>query len=178
MSELRRRNVVKNALLYLATSWLLLQTAELLFPALRIETWAFPMLIGLLTLFFFPALIFSWVYELTADGLKLEKEIDKSAQGEDGSQDKIASGIKIDRVIVVLLIVAIAAVAFDRLVPETMAVNLGDEGEAGGKSRDGLISAQKARQFPKMDLSRCCHLPPSVMNRAPSRMATASQSKC
>lgn len=146
MSELRRRNVVKNALLYLATSWLLLQTAEVLFPALRIETWAFPLLIGLLTLFFLPALIFSWVYELTPEGLKLEKEIDKSAQDEDGSQDKIASGIKIDRVIVVLLMVAISAVAFDRLVPETMAVNLGDEGEAGGKSRDGLISAQSVHE--------------------------------
>jgi hypothetical protein len=70
ISELRRRHVVKNALLYLATSWLLLQTADVLFPALQIDDWGIHLLIGVLALFFVPALIFSWVYEMTPDGLK------------------------------------------------------------------------------------------------------------
>lgn len=141
MSELRRRHVVKNALLYLATSWLLLQTADVLFPALRIESWAFPLLIGLLTLFFVPALIFSWIYEMTPEGLNLEKNVE-----EHGSQEKTTSGIKIDKVVAVLLVIAIAAVVVDRLVPESVAPSLGLKAAADRKPPDGPAPAQSVAE--------------------------------
>jgi adenylate cyclase len=124
LSELRRRHVVKNALLYIVTSWLLLQAADILFPALRIEGWAFPLLLGLLLLFFVPALIFSWVYEMTPTGLKLEKDV------EHHSPEMISSGIKINKVIAVLLVIAISVVVFDRLLPETVLPVSARAGEA------------------------------------------------
>ena len=148
LSELRRRHVVKTALLYLATSWLLLQTADLLFPALRIEHWAFPLLLGLLLLFFVPALIFSWVYEMTPAGLKLEKDVDHS------SVEMITSGIKINKVIAVLLVIAIGTVAVDRLVPETVArANGGADG--ADQSLDSLANGPTVTVGPPLptDLS-------------------------
>lgn len=134
--ELRRRHVVKNALLYVVTSWLLLQAADVLFPALRIEDWAFPLLLGLLLLFFVPALIFSWVYEMTPTGLKLEKDV------EHDSSEMIASGIKINKVIAVLLAIAIGAVAVDRLIPENVAPGSYLE---GGPDKNS-VSLEKALQ--------------------------------
>ena len=110
--------------MYVVTSWLLLQAADVIFPVLRAEDWAFPLLLGLLVLFFVPALIFSWVYEMTPSGLKLEKDV------EHDSLEMISSGIKINKVIAVLLVIAISAVALDRFVPETAALDNGREGRA------------------------------------------------
>ncbi|MGB5622370.1 MAG: hypothetical protein WBN65_07750, partial [Gammaproteobacteria bacterium] len=76
--ELNRRNVVKVAVLYIVASWLILQVADVLFPNLGAPDWAFGFVLGLLILFFVPALVFSWVYEMTPEGLKKEKEIDRS----------------------------------------------------------------------------------------------------
>jgi TolB-like protein len=133
LSELRRRHVVKNALLYVVTSWLLLQAGDLLFPALQVEAWAFPLLLSLLLLFFVPALIFSWVYEMTPAGLKLEKDV------EHDSPEMISSGIKINKVIAVLLVIAIGVVVVDRLVPETVVFDLG-RGGAADPARVGLAA--------------------------------------
>jgi TolB-like protein/Flp pilus assembly protein TadD len=77
-AELQRRNVVKVAVLYVVASWLILQVADVLFLNLGAPEWTFGFVLGLLILFFFPALIFAWVYEMTPEGLKRESEIDRS----------------------------------------------------------------------------------------------------
>ncbi|MGB5211801.1 MAG: hypothetical protein WBP60_14875, partial [Gammaproteobacteria bacterium] len=110
--ELKRRNVVRVAVLYVVASWLILQVADVLFPNLGAPDWAFGFVLGLLILFFVPALVFSWVYELTPEGLKREKEVDRS-QSIAGT-----TGRKVNILIVVLLVLAIGAVVVDRLIPE------------------------------------------------------------
>ncbi|HSG97158.1 MAG TPA: hypothetical protein VLA11_04140 [Woeseiaceae bacterium] len=77
-AELQRRNVVKVAVLYVVASWLILQVADVLFLNLGAPGWTFGFVLGLLILFFFPALIFAWVYEMTPEGLKRESEVDRS----------------------------------------------------------------------------------------------------
>ncbi len=114
--ELKRRNVVKVAVLYVVASWLILQVADVLFPNLGAPDWAFGFVLGLLILFFVPALVFSWVYELTPEGLKREKEVDRS-QSIAGT-----TGRKVNILIVVLLVLAIGAVVVDRLIPEQPAI--------------------------------------------------------
>jgi len=114
--ELKRRNVVKIAVLYLVGSWLILQIADVLFPNLGAPAWAFALVLGLLIIFFVPALVIAWVYELTPDGLKKEKDI---ARNESITP---ATGRKINALIVVLLVLAIAAVVADRLVPESAVI--------------------------------------------------------
>ena len=114
--ELKRRNVVRMAALYVVASWVILQVADVLFSNLGAPDWAFGFALGLLILFFFPALIVSWVYELTPEGLKREGEVDRSQSVTQ------AAGRKINTLIVVLLVVVIAVVAVDRLVPETASI--------------------------------------------------------
>ena len=77
-AELQRRNVVKVVVLYVVASWLILQVADVLLLNLGAPEWAFGFVLGLLILFFFPALIFAWVFEMTPQGLKRESDVDRS----------------------------------------------------------------------------------------------------
>ena len=75
LSELNRRNVYRVAIAYLAISWFIIEVAETLLPSFGIPDWAFRFLVILLALGFIPALVFSWVYEMTPEGLKRESEV-------------------------------------------------------------------------------------------------------
>lgn len=113
--ELKRRNVVRVAILYVVAGWVVLQIADVLFEPLGLPDWTFRMVLALLALGFPFALIFAWVFELTPDGLKREREVDRNASvtGQ--------TGRKMNLVIVVLLVLAIAGLALDRLLPERSA---------------------------------------------------------
>jgi hypothetical protein len=76
--ELKRRNVIRIAILYLVSSWVLLQLADVLSSLLNAPEFAGSIVVMLLVLGFFPALIFAWVYEMTPEGLKREVDVDRS----------------------------------------------------------------------------------------------------
>ena len=63
--ELNRRNVIQVAIACLAGAWLLTEVAGALFPAFGIPGWGFRFVVIVFTLGFMPALILSWIYELT-----------------------------------------------------------------------------------------------------------------
>ena len=131
-SELKRRNVVRMGVLYIVASWLTLQISDVIFDPLGVPPWVFRLLMSLLALGFPFALIFSWIFELTPEGLKLERDLDRS-------QSIVhQTGHRMNTVIVVLLVLAIGGLIADRLVPETVA-----PGEAGPDSA-GLIEKQAA----------------------------------
>jgi len=74
-SELKRRNVYKVAVAYAVVSWLLIQVATQVFPFFEIPNWAVRLVVLLLILGFPVALILSWAFELTPEGIKRESEI-------------------------------------------------------------------------------------------------------
>lgn len=110
--ELRRRNVIRVAALYVVVSWLILQVAELLFAAFELPTWSMRLLIAILLLGLPVALVFSWIFELTPDGLQRESQIDESSS-------RHVAARRINIVIVVLLIIAVATLTIERIVPAT-----------------------------------------------------------
>ena len=65
---LKRRNVVKAAVLYVVASWLVLQIVDVLSSLLPVPDWTGSLVFVLLVAGFLPVLIFSWVYELTPEG--------------------------------------------------------------------------------------------------------------
>src|ERR1043166_403598 len=75
-SELKRRNVYKVAVAYAVVSWLLIQAASILFPTFDAPSWVMKAFVALLVLCFPVALILSWAFEITPEGVKLESEID------------------------------------------------------------------------------------------------------
>ena len=75
VSELRRRNVLRMVVLYVVAAWLIMQVAEVLIGLAKLPDWIGPATLGLLALGFPIALIFSWFYELTPEGISLEKDV-------------------------------------------------------------------------------------------------------
>jgi TolB-like protein/Tfp pilus assembly protein PilF len=75
-AELKRRNVYKIAVAYAVVSWLLIQAASILLPTFEAPAWVMKVLV-LVIIFGFPvALIVSWAFEITPEGIKLESEIE------------------------------------------------------------------------------------------------------
>src|SRR5256885_4833656 len=79
-AELKRRNVYKVAVAYAVASWLLIQVATQVFPFFEIPNWAVRLVVLVLIVGFPVALVFSWAFEITPEGIKRESEIagDKS----------------------------------------------------------------------------------------------------
>jgi len=111
-SELRRRNVIRVAILYFVSSWLLLQLTDVLTSLLPVPEWTGSLVFLLLLVGLAPALIFAWVYEMTPEGLRREKDVDRSRS------ITSTTGRKINVVIAALLVIAIGGMIVDRLVPE------------------------------------------------------------
>ena len=77
-TELKRRNVVKVGIAYVVASWLLLQLTEVLVELLDLPDVAGRFVILILIIGFVPALIFAWAFEMTPEGIKREKDVDRS----------------------------------------------------------------------------------------------------
>ena len=107
--ELKRRNVFRVGIAYLALAWLLVEVADTLFPAFGIPDWAFRFLVIMLIFGFVPTLIFSWAYEITPEGVKRETEVvrDRSITHHTAK--------RLDMLTIGLILVAIGFIAVDRL---------------------------------------------------------------
>src|SRR5437899_10937554 len=74
-SELKRRNVYKVTIAYAVVSWLLIQVATQVFPFFEIPNWPVRLVVLLLLLGFPVALLLSWAFEITPEGIKRESEV-------------------------------------------------------------------------------------------------------
>jgi TolB-like protein/predicted negative regulator of RcsB-dependent stress response len=99
IAELRRRNVFRAALAYLAGGWLLVQVVESLLPAFNLPDSAIRYVFILLAIGFVPLLVGAWVFEWTPAGLTRDR-------GESTSTDP-ASNRRVDRAIMVMLSLAV-----------------------------------------------------------------------
>ena len=115
-TELRRRNVFRVGIAYLIGSWLLAQIADLLIDNIGAPDWVMKTLFVVLALGFFLSLFFAWAFEMTPDGVKRESEVDRSR-----SIVK-TTGRKLDRSIIVILVLALGYFAWDKFSTQPEAV--------------------------------------------------------
>ena len=111
--ELKRRNVFRVGIAYLVSAWVLLQVVDLVLenidaPPLVMKIFMLALAIG------FPiALIFAWAFEMTPEGVKLEKDVNRS--------QSIAhvTGQRMNRHIIIALVIAVILLLVDKFTPET-----------------------------------------------------------
>lgn len=77
-NELKRRNVFKVGAAYVVVSWLLIQAADVVINNIGAPDWVFRVILLVLGLGLPVILLFAWAFELTPEGLKLEKDVDRS----------------------------------------------------------------------------------------------------
>ena len=119
-AELKRRNVYKVAVAYAVVSWLLIQIATQVFPFFEVPNWTVRLVVVLLVLGFPVALVLSWAFEITPEGIKLESEVGPNERGK-GPIARRVVGITI-----ALAVVAAGLLAF-QLLQSRLATKTGGE---------------------------------------------------
>src|SRR5205807_2203742 len=74
-AELKRRNVYKVAVAYAVISWLLIQAASILLPTFEAPAWVMKAFVVFLALGFVVALMISWAFEMTPEGMKRTADV-------------------------------------------------------------------------------------------------------
>jgi TolB-like protein/predicted Zn-dependent protease len=108
--ELKRRNVFKVAIAYAIAAWILIEITATTFPILKLPEWTVT-LVTVLVLVAFPlTLIFAWAFELTPEGIKKEKNVDRL------ESITHVTGRKLDFAIIGAMAVAIVFLLADKLL--------------------------------------------------------------
>ena len=106
-AELKRRNVFKVGLAYLALGWIIIQVTSLAVPALNLPT-SLNSIVFYISFIGFPiALFFAWAFELTPEGIKLSTEVESK------DSKVYSTGRKLDFILIGLLLLALIFVTFD-----------------------------------------------------------------
>lgn len=108
VAEFRKRNVFRVGAAYLVAAWLIVQVAETLFPLFGFGDAPARIVVILLAIGFVPALVLAWAFRITPDGLRRESEIDAPLSAQ--------AGKRLDRMIMVVLALALSVFAVDRFV--------------------------------------------------------------
>ena len=106
-TELKRRNVFKVGIAYLIASWVLLQLTDVLIDLLGLPDIAGKFVVLLIVIGFIPALIIAWAFELTPEGIKKEKDVDRS------ESTAPRTGRKLNYIIIGTLVVALGYSIYD-----------------------------------------------------------------
>ena len=109
-AELKRRNVLRVAIAYMAAAWMLIQIADIIFPRLGLSDTAVTNTILVLAIGFIPAVVIAWFFELTPEGLKRDSDISP------GQSIAPRTSKTLDRLIVVMLVLAVGFLAVDKFV--------------------------------------------------------------
>ncbi len=112
INELKRRNVFKVAAAYIIVGWLIMQAGEVLGPALHLPDWVNSTLAFFLILGFPLALIFAWAFEMTPEGIKKEKDVDRS------QSITSVTGQKLNYAIIAMLVAALGYFAYDKFLAQ------------------------------------------------------------
>ena len=110
LSELKRRNVYRVGLAYIVASWALLQVIDVVEPIIGMPGWVAKLILVLAAVGLPLVLVFAWAYEMTPEGLKREKDVDRS------QSITPETGRRLDRIIVGVLAIAVVLMALDQYV--------------------------------------------------------------
>ena len=113
IEELKRRNVFRVAAAYLVAAWVTLQLADIVLENIDAPAWILQVFMLALGLGFPLAMIFAWAFEMTPEGLKKEKDVDRS------QSITRQTGQKLNQTIIAVLALAVVLLLFDRFMPQS-----------------------------------------------------------
>jgi TolB-like protein len=110
--ELKRRNVIKATIAYIVVAWVLLQVITSVLPNFGAPTWVLKTLMFLIAIGLPIWIIFSWVYEITPEGLKKTVKVSKDKSITE------ATNKRLNIVIIITLVIAIVVAFVNKPIPQ------------------------------------------------------------
>jgi adenylate cyclase len=134
LAELKRRNVLRVVAAYLVVAWLAIQVVETILPSFGFGDVAVRVVTLIAAIGLVPTIVLAWVFEITPEGIRRERDIALAGP----TNPRAAKSL--DRIILVLLALAVAYFALDKFVlaPEFEARQAAKQGQAG----DGAAAAE------------------------------------
>ena len=111
--DIKRRKIFQVAAVYMVVSWLIIQIVATVEAPLSLPDWVDTLVIVMLAAGFPLALIFTWAFQLTPDGIKRDKDVERSASDDNAADRRLGLAI------IVLLVVALSYFAFDKFAADT-----------------------------------------------------------
>ncbi|MCJ7452314.1 MAG: hypothetical protein MUO39_07550, partial [Steroidobacteraceae bacterium] len=151
IAELKRRNVFRVGIAYLALGWIVTEVTATVAPMLHLPEWVGPVVLWIGVIGFPFVVMFSWIYELTPEGLKRETEIERSASVTQHTARRL------DYVIIGLLVVVIGLYAYQAVRPaaeshKTVIARAAPGGEPGATAPES-VEDRSVAVLPFVDMS-------------------------
>jgi TolB-like protein/Tfp pilus assembly protein PilF len=108
-AELKRRNVFRVGVAYILAGWVVLQAADFALDLVDAPNWVIQVFVIAAAAGLPLALVFAWAYEMTPEGIRREKEVDRSQSITQNT------GRKLDRMIIGLLLLVIVLLGVERV---------------------------------------------------------------
>jgi TolB-like protein/Flp pilus assembly protein TadD len=108
ISELRRRSVLRMAVLYVLAAWVVMQVAGVLMDLGALPVAIGPWVLVVLGIGFPIALVFSWLFEITPEGLAREKDVPE------GASITHVTGRRVDFIVIAILSAGLILFAYDK----------------------------------------------------------------
>ena len=145
--ELKRRNVFKVGIAYLVTAWLLIQVVDILLDNIGAPAWVLQTLFVVLGVGFFITLFFAWAFEMTPDGVKREKDVDRS------QSITPHTGKKLNNATLVLMAVAISYLLFDKFSDKSPDTNSGAQTEVAEARPEDKPDQDEVTETPRQSIA-------------------------
>jgi TolB-like protein len=147
--ELKRRNVFKIGTAYVVMAWLLAQITDVFLEPFGAPDWIIKTILLVLLAGFPLALFFAWAFEMTPEGIKKEKDVDRSQSITD------ETGQKLNLAIIFILVVALGYFAYDKfaLAPERDAELVRATENAQVEPDDKVASEKSIAVLPFLNMS-------------------------
>ncbi|QKK03875.1 MAG: hypothetical protein HND55_15175 [Pseudomonadota bacterium] len=108
IDELKRRNVIRVVMAYAVAAWVIVQAVDMAADAFDAPVWIMQMTLALAFIGLIPAILFSWIFEITPEGIRRERDL-AASEGVPGHTSR-----RLDIAVIVLLLVAIGLVLTPR----------------------------------------------------------------
>jgi adenylate cyclase len=149
--ELQRRNVFRVGTAYVVASWLLIQVTETILPLFGFADSTARTVVIILGVGFIPTLVLAWAFEITPEGVKKERDVDRSIS------ITPQTGKKLDRAIIIVLILALGYFTFDKFIlSQSRETSMKESARLEGRS-DAIIESygeQSIAVLPFVDMSQ------------------------
>ena len=152
--ELSRRNVFRVGIAYGVIAWVVAQVAELALDSFDAPGWVIKTLLLLLALGAPLVMLIAWAYELTPEGVKRERDVDRSQSITHHTAHKL------DYIIIGTLVVAVGLLLADKfLLREPVQASVADQAQVQAAARpaeqeaDRKTSQQSIAVLPFVDMS-------------------------